>query len=770
MLKIWSNIGLLFQILVVVGAVILLAWFDPFGIFGSKKQKLENTPIDIQSIKEIGVLISAEYYGEVLTSLQEALVEEIKESAVNDAEEFRDLKALYQQSIRDFYERRKTVRLGLLRRGDKLYDLFYHDHPILTEHPYYQLFIKVLLEQNSIDKKNEKQFLRGLIKMNAKELEALITAIEKIPINSFLVKTDEELQIFTADKKQRKSQIVVLGRGSVKAGIDFGEFTQQNFKYNANNKTIHLIGIKPQILTSDINPWFIPEKQIKGFEIVVMTKKASKPAYMLKVKERALKKLRQKAIQANIVAHAKTNAERNLRSFFALLIPNGVDQVVIHDDFLSYFDKSFLTDSITVDMMHSIDSLMINRYQIDSVEVVGLRDDLKNRSIYLMNGNSYPINRYSSRLEMIEDEILSNGDFQWLLSEKELLEETIEALNDSMLQLSEIRNLPDRLDSIWNYPNKETFAQYKEEIDKLYFKDFKWHQIISGSDEYLENEQRKSLALKRKIFLKMSTERLFDFEEMSGILKENTKNVVKGGVTFTKDTTNSKNVKLDDENHEIRYQSDLDDQLKSLEGSIKELIEPDSALVTQSELNYANEKIQLHWTHDRKNTDDLIDKMKSKWKLELADSIIKVKRFSGWYGYISGDTVKKELIAVIKNEREIIKYAETVLDISLGKLKLANVKGVNSNLDKAWFYPPVETIEDFKRKAEEKSYGLVSSGGRERRKIIFEEIQIQDYILKKKKAAFRQWINNLITMEFLVEKPDGTVVSKDEGLDLIVVR
>ena len=177
MLKFWSNIGLIFQILIVIGAVILLAYFDPFGIFGSKKQKLENTPVDVRSIKEIGVLISAEYYGEVLTSLQEALIEEIKESAVNDAEEFKDLISMYQQSLGDFYERRRTIRLGLLRRGDKLYDMFYHDNPILTEHPYYQVFTKVLLEQSFIKGNNERQFLKKLIKMKPEKVEEIVEEI-----------------------------------------------------------------------------------------------------------------------------------------------------------------------------------------------------------------------------------------------------------------------------------------------------------------------------------------------------------------------------------------------------------------------------------------------------------------------------------------------------------------------------------------------------------------------------------------------------------------
>ncbi|MGB3465978.1 MAG: DUF4230 domain-containing protein, partial [Cyclobacteriaceae bacterium] len=361
MLKFWSNITLLLQILIVIAVVLLLAYFDPFGIFGSKKQKLENTPVSVQSIREIDQLISAEYYGEVLTSLQEALIEDIRESAVSDRKEFESLRKQYEDALLDFHEKRNNVRLGFLRRSNKLYDLFYQEYSLLTGHPFYQVFIEVTLD--NIKYKNERRLLKAIYKMEPDELNTLTAKISAIALDKYLVSNKNQEKIFTADKKQRKRQIVVLGRGSVKAGIDFQHFTEKNFRFDRDRKIIHLIGMKPKILTSDINPWFIPEKKVKGFEIILMTRKASKPAYMLKVKERALRKLRQKAIQANIVKQAKVNAERNLLSFFSLLVPEGVNSVIIHDDFLSYFDKTFLSDSVTTDIMRSVDSLMIRRYE-----------------------------------------------------------------------------------------------------------------------------------------------------------------------------------------------------------------------------------------------------------------------------------------------------------------------------------------------------------------------------------------------------------------------
>jgi len=261
MRKFWSNIGLAFQIAIVVGLVLAFSFFDPFGLFKSKKLELENTPVSVSSVKEIGKLISAEYYGEVLTSLQEAIIAEKQEESIDESKEFEEIKDLYIDAIRDFYGRKSTIKLGLLNRGNKLYDLFYHDYPILTENPFYQVFMNTLLRDDEIGEKNEKRILKEVFNKKENELNSFLTRVEKLDDQIFQEERKKELEVLTADRKFRKSQIVVLGRGWVKAGIDFGQFTEENFRYDREKKTIHLIGLKPQIITSTINPWFIPEKQ-----------------------------------------------------------------------------------------------------------------------------------------------------------------------------------------------------------------------------------------------------------------------------------------------------------------------------------------------------------------------------------------------------------------------------------------------------------------------------------------------------------------------------
>jgi len=73
----FKNLAFLIQAAIVVAAVLLFSFFDPFGMFGSTKTKLENTTVSVESIRNIGELITAEYYGEVLSSFKEAYIEKL---------------------------------------------------------------------------------------------------------------------------------------------------------------------------------------------------------------------------------------------------------------------------------------------------------------------------------------------------------------------------------------------------------------------------------------------------------------------------------------------------------------------------------------------------------------------------------------------------------------------------------------------------------------------------------------------------------------------
>ena len=120
-------------------------------------------------------------------------------------------------------------------------------------------------------------------------------------------------------KKEKKKDIVFIGRGWVKAGFQFDQLDERNFYYDARAKVIQFYGLSPKILHTDINPWFIPERKIKGFELVDFYKRASfEEAKEVKIK--CKEKLLEQAEVAKILDAAKANGIEALKNFFSLLL------------------------------------------------------------------------------------------------------------------------------------------------------------------------------------------------------------------------------------------------------------------------------------------------------------------------------------------------------------------------------------------------------------------------------------------------------------------
>jgi hypothetical protein len=133
--------------------------------------------------------------------------------------------------------------------------------------------------------------------------------------------SSEVIDQFTT-RKVRKSQLILLGRGKVQAGFKFNNLNERNVKVDTLHNRIVIVGIEPQLLSCDINPWFVPELGIKGFEIIDVNGKADDVAILQQVKRNCLDSLRCRALNSHILSLALTNAEQNLKQFFALLLNN----------------------------------------------------------------------------------------------------------------------------------------------------------------------------------------------------------------------------------------------------------------------------------------------------------------------------------------------------------------------------------------------------------------------------------------------------------------
>ncbi|MCK5470206.1 MAG: DUF4230 domain-containing protein, partial [Cyclobacteriaceae bacterium] len=682
-------IGLVLQIAIVVAAVLLFSFFDPFNLLKSKKLFLENTPVNVKSIREIGQLITAEYYGEVLNSLQQSRINQVIEENENYEDDYKEIHRQYQESITELIDDKESYKISKWNKKNDLYEYFYYRFSSLTANPYYQDYLLWLLDK--MNKKNEKQLLKyfytdsddALKNLNGINID-LLKDIENI--------TNERLNSLSADKKFRKQQIVVLGRGWVKAGIDFGKFTNQNFKYDKEKKTIHLIGMKPEILSCTINPWFIPEKQVKGFEVILVSRKANRPKFMQIVKEETLKKLRNNALEANILQQAKKNAEVNLKDFFSLLIEDGIDDVIIHDDFFSYFDVSMSKDSLNPGAMRSIDSLFVRRFYSDSLEVVALRDTIKkHRQIYIGNA-AYKIQRFSSLLSLIEDEELSSGELAKMVSirdciysDRQFLADTITCIRSQQLNLS-------LLDTIWFFPDKKSLFALTQLLNHEKIlrrkKPFSTWKIITNNEEYATWDSIRTERYHRLIYAYMIDKKMEDFQLIERHIKDGVSQVVMNDITIIDQQSRM---------HDDPEDTTIDQHRLLFTDDIYETIKDTILLKKQIEIDSTTFKYLAETLNKRIDPEkpyliiSLRDSIQKKYIIRLSKSYHPLNRFS----YLL-------FLSDIDSVNHLIQIEEAKIPTDLDSIEISNISNNIILQDSIWFYPSVLTLGEFNQKTNKK--------------------------------------------------------------------
>ncbi len=351
--KIISSAGFLLQVIIVVAAVLLFSFFDPFNIFGSNKKTLRDTPITLSSIKEIGELITAEYYGEVLGSLKEINVEQLD----SNIDVLAELNHNFAEAMADM--RNKNLEFKGLFKKRKIENYFDDNYADIRNDPYFGYLMNYL--EGSLHLNNERQVFKYFYdndKYTGDDISAEV--LKDLP--------KDTRKVFVADKQLLKKQIVMLGRGSVKAGYKFDNFSENNFKYSTASNIVYFIGLTPEILSCNINPWFIPEKKVKGFELILYTGKAADPKYVEEVKEKCVEELRESAMKQDILSKAEANARENLKSFFSLLLANPVNDVVFLDSKTDvYLYELKLDGKIVNSELSVIDSILSNSANEDSL-------------------------------------------------------------------------------------------------------------------------------------------------------------------------------------------------------------------------------------------------------------------------------------------------------------------------------------------------------------------------------------------------------------------
>lgn len=343
-----KNWKLFVDILLVVGAIIAFTFWDPIGMFTNAKTK--QTANLVTGVRDIGQLVTAEYYGEVISSWKEFKLTEFPADTLTDfAEEaWREIRFTVWENRTKPKELKLKVRntqfclnlpnknvynefvvfLGdkyLSRKLDRIYDGKQLKKGV-EQTIYRKILDELKAEEKSIRKRlqlrkrNDSEELKEEMEELILETPAFI--YDFFPYYQFLVDRGE-------GRKDKKKNIVFIGRGSVKAGFDFGKLDESNFLYDEDSKTINFYGIKPEVLDVDINPWFIPERKVKGFELVTYSEDVSF-IEAKEVKRQCKQKLLAQAKGAQIVENAEENAREALRSFFSLLLDEPDIKVSFH--------------------------------------------------------------------------------------------------------------------------------------------------------------------------------------------------------------------------------------------------------------------------------------------------------------------------------------------------------------------------------------------------------------------------------------------------------
>jgi hypothetical protein len=340
------------QAILVIAAVLIFAFIDPFGIFLSTTLKLRDTPSHVKQIREIGELVTAEYYGEVISSYRSIVELETEIQIDQKKDEIKEFDSLFISKVSKllFLDSEKEQK----QQFEELLDEF-------KKFDLYQDYLKVI--RNKLDIGVINILFNHLIK---KEKVLLLKELDKSYLGPLYAQVKKEVEHrVKKNKVLRKSQLILVGRGRVQAGFSFDSLTERNVRVDTVHHRIILVGFVPKILSADINPWFIPELGIKGFEILDMNGKADNPAILKRVKQNCLDSLKIHALKSQILQKALENAESNLAQLFALLLDDPKIVVKITSDETDYYAKYVLAENapryLNISQLKTIDSLT-NRF------------------------------------------------------------------------------------------------------------------------------------------------------------------------------------------------------------------------------------------------------------------------------------------------------------------------------------------------------------------------------------------------------------------------
>jgi hypothetical protein len=372
-------------VLLIIAAVLVFSFFDPFGWF-TPNAKIESTAVLVREVRAIGELISAEYYGEALASWPAISTDDqLAEDTADVKRIVRDISAqLTQKSDQEKWddiddddsssdaERTKKQANRMKRKLWLFYKRSIQSHYKSSKvFPYalYAAFRKLqkptapldIPQNNPVLAQSEKKEL--LLFLHDTDPDDVFTETDLRQISQVFRKNKDN-----TPKRDRKKDAVCIGRGIVRAGIDLSRLREESLVFHDNGEAF-VSNVNVKILHNELNPWFIPQRKVKGFEILKL-KGQIDSRDISRLKKLCKDQILLQAEARHILPEAKKNAETALLSFFNLVRSTPLKKVTIVDNAFDEIRRKYDTFKV----IDAADALFIYSRLFDYYKILAAKD------------------------------------------------------------------------------------------------------------------------------------------------------------------------------------------------------------------------------------------------------------------------------------------------------------------------------------------------------------------------------------------------------------
>lgn len=301
-IRTWIGIGILSFFL--IAGFSWWGWWNSWSLPNWSVAKYEylNGPTVLEEVKEIGELVGAEYYGEVIHSLLEQ----------QEEEDWLLLGDLYEEVKLMYGRHYRTSKEMPVRRTES---------QVLQD-----AFARFALKIGTLSQPT--WYRNVFLKLGATEARLL----EEIRTTSWSTFSDKYRDGLFRQRRILRQEVqynpvlIYLGRGDVLIGYDLKSLSSDQMIRQGD--TLILKDLDPTIISAAINPWYIsPEedstgKGIPGFES--LREEGTVTQEMVsEVKAGCKRELIREAFRNGVAELAEESAEQTLKSFFNLLAKPG---------------------------------------------------------------------------------------------------------------------------------------------------------------------------------------------------------------------------------------------------------------------------------------------------------------------------------------------------------------------------------------------------------------------------------------------------------------